>query len=188
MTTTVVRRPLVLGLGGTLRPGSSSERALRAVLAAVERRGAAIELLTANELDLPMYDQGRPRHSGAQRLVAAARAADAVVIASPGYHGGMSGLLKNALDHLQELADDERPYLDGRAVGCVVTAAGWQAAATTLGSLRDTVHALRGWPTPLGVVVNTAGRSTFDSVTEDRFDALAAQVMMFVNAHRAVAA
>jgi FMN reductase len=33
---------------------------------------------------------------------------------------------------------------------------GWQAAVTTLTSLRSIVHALRGWPTPLGSAVNSA--------------------------------
>jgi FMN reductase len=43
------------------------------------------------------------------------RAADVLVIATRGYHSGISGLVKNALDTLEELRDDERPYLDGRA-------------------------------------------------------------------------
>jgi hypothetical protein len=33
----------------------------------------------------------------------------------------------------------------------VVTAAGEQAAVTTLAALRSVVHALRGWPTPLAL-------------------------------------
>jgi FMN reductase len=49
-----------------------------------------------------------------------------------------------------------RAYLDGRAVGCIACAAGWQAANTTLSALRAVVHALRGWPTPVGVAINTA--------------------------------
>ncbi|MGC1304405.1 MAG: FMN reductase, partial [Caulobacteraceae bacterium] len=53
---------------------------------------------------------------------------------------------------------DPQPYLHHKAVGCIVSAAGWQAGATTLSSLRSTVHALRGWPTPLGVLVNSANR------------------------------
>ncbi|MET1022780.1 MAG: hypothetical protein ABWX87_00585, partial [Pseudoxanthomonas sp.] len=54
-----------------------------------------------------------------------------------------------------ELSADERPYLDGRAVGCIVTAYGWQAGGTVLTGLRASAHALRGWPTPYGAVVNT---------------------------------
>ena len=45
----------------------------------------------------------------------------------------------------------------GRAVGCIATAGGWPGAVNTLGALRDIVHALRGWPTPLGATLNTAG-------------------------------
>ncbi|MGH3622419.1 MAG: FMN reductase, partial [Sciscionella sp.] len=41
-------------------------------------------------------------------------------------------------------------------VGCVAAAHGWQAAVTTLTALRQIVHALRGWPTPLGAAVNSA--------------------------------
>ena len=92
----------------------------------------------------------------AAALVDAVRHADAVLIATPGYHGGMSGLVKNALDHLEALRVDERPYLDGRAGGVIVSAAGWQAAGTALVSVRATIHALRGWPTPFGVTVNSA--------------------------------
>jgi FMN reductase len=67
----------------------------------------------------------------------------------------MSGLVKNAIDYLEDLARDERPYLHGRAVGLIATAYGHQAAMTSLLSLRTIVHALRGWPTPFGAAVRT---------------------------------
>jgi FMN reductase len=152
-------RPRILGLGGTTREGSTSERALRAALECAQRAGARVDLLLASDLELPAYAPERqalePR---ADRLLELVRRADGLLLASPGFHGGPSGLIKNALDHLEELRDDARPYLDGRAVGCIVCAAGWQATATTLASLRSTVHALRGWPTPLGVTINSALR------------------------------
>ncbi|GAA3713907.1 NAD(P)H-dependent oxidoreductase [Streptomyces tremellae] len=178
--------PTVLGLGGTLRPGSTSEQALRLALRAAGEHGARTEVITATELELPMYDPGhRPLTARAHRLLDAVRRADGIVIASPGYHGGTSGLLKNALDYLQELAGDPVPYVDGKAVGCVVTTAGWQAGATTLTSLRSTVHALRGWPTPLGVVVNSSdkpfgpdGEST-DPKVAGQLAALGGQVASF---------
>ncbi|HEY3883502.1 MAG TPA: NAD(P)H-dependent oxidoreductase [Trebonia sp.] len=150
------RATRVLGIGGTLRPGSTSELALRHALRLADQMGATTELITAQMLELPMYDPANAGAPGAQALIEAARSADAVIIATPGYHGNMSGLVKNALDYLQELAGDDAPYLHGRAVGCIVTAAGWQAGVTSLASLRATVHALRAWPTPLGVVINSA--------------------------------
>jgi hypothetical protein len=102
----------VLGIGGTLRPGSSSEQALRIALSAAAQRGAATELLTARDLHFPMYDPGTGPVAAAQRFIDAVRRADGLIIATPGYHGGTSGLLKNALDYLQELAGD--PALPGR--------------------------------------------------------------------------
>jgi FMN reductase len=148
------QRPVVVGLGGTLRAESSTHRALVAALDAAERAGTETTLLDARALRLPLYDPSVPATAAVDRLISAVRRAEGLIVASPGYHGGPSGLVKNALDYLEELRTDERPYLDGRAVGCIVCAAGWQATTTTLVSLRSMVHALRGWPTPLGVAIN----------------------------------
>jgi FMN reductase len=59
-----------------------------------------------------------------------------VIVATPGYHGSISGVVKNALDTLELTRGDARPYFTGRAVGIVITAEGWQAAGTTLTTLR----------------------------------------------------
>ncbi|WP_169708789.1 NADPH-dependent FMN reductase [Trinickia terrae] len=149
--------PLVVGIGGTTRESSSTERALNIALRGAEAAGARTRLFGGAFLhSLPHYAPEQTQRTDAQlELIEAVRAADAVIIATPGYHGGVSGLVKNALDTLEELRADERPYLDGRAVGAIVTAYGWQAAGTVLTSLRSIAHALRGWPTPFGAAVNT---------------------------------
>jgi FMN reductase len=147
----------VVGIGGSLRTTSQSERALRIALEGAEALGAETTVITGDDLVLPFYDPAVPdRSPAAQRLVDYLREADGVVLVSPGYHGTISGLMKNALDYVEDLRENERPYLDGRAVGCVAVATGWQASVTTLTSLRSIVHALRGWPTPLGSAVNSA--------------------------------
>ncbi|MFE6615515.1 NADPH-dependent FMN reductase [Amycolatopsis sp. NPDC057786] len=147
----------VLGIGGSLREGSQSERALRIALGAAAEAGVTTELISGPELVLPFYDTAlEERHERATRLVEAIRRADGIVVVSPGYHGALSGLVKNALDYVEDLRDDTRPYLDGRAVGLAAVAYGWQAAVTTLEQLRTITHALRGWATPLGGSINTA--------------------------------
>jgi len=147
--------PLVVGLGGSTRAHSTSERLLRLCLAEAQQQGAETLALAGPQLRLALYEaEGGPRDAPARALVEAIRRADGLIVASPGYHGGISGLVKNALDYVEDLRFDARPYLDGRAVGCIASAAGWQAAVTTLQALRGVVHALRGWPTPLGVAVN----------------------------------
>lgn len=130
---------------------------MRVALSGAADAGAHTSLLTGDELELPFYDATvTERLPAAVRLIESVRAADGIVVVSPGYHGGVSGLIKNALDYLEDLRDDARPYLDGRAVGVVAVAYGWQAAVTTLEQIRTSTHALRGWATPLGGAVNSA--------------------------------
>jgi FMN reductase len=147
----------VVGIGGSMRADSQSERALGVVLDSARAAGAETVAITGTDLVLPFYDPAVVERSEvANRLVATLREADGVVLVSPGYHGTVSGLVKNALDYVEDLRVDTRPYLDGRAVGCVAMALGWQATVTTLTALRSIVHALRGWPTPLGAALNSA--------------------------------
>lgn len=147
-----------------MRPGSSSERALRYALSRCEEQGATTELFTGETLDLAAYDPESPAKTAkVARLIEALRASHGVIVGSPGYHGSVSGMVKNALDYAEALRNDEPPYFEGRAVGLVACAQGWQAAGTTLATLRQIVHALRGWPTPMGVAFNTSTRPFSDS-------------------------
>ncbi len=146
----------IVGLGGSVDPASQSERALLGVLRLAEQRGADVQAFLGTAIDFPPYHTGAGLPVGAQSFLQAVRDADAVVVSSPGYHGTISGLVKNALDYLEELRLDRRPYLDGRPVALIAVARGWQAAVGTLTTLRQVVHALRGWPTPLGLPVNSA--------------------------------
>jgi len=149
-------RPHIVGMGGTTRPGSSSEKALRYALALSEARGADVELFDGASINLPMYTpESSVRSEGAQRLIAALRRAHGVILSTPCYHGSVSGLVKNALDYTEDMSQDAEPYLDGRAVGLIVCGHGWQSTGVVLSAFRSIVHALRGWPTPMGVAINT---------------------------------
>ncbi|MET0864903.1 MAG: NADPH-dependent FMN reductase [Nakamurella sp.] len=146
----------VIGIGGSVDAGSQSDRALRAVLDQVVAGGGHVETFSGLDLDLPPYHSGAVLPDPARTYVEAVRQADALVVSSPGYHGTVSGLVKNALDYLEELRTDRRPYLDGRPVGLIAVARGWQASVGTLATLRQVTHALRGWPTPLGLAINSS--------------------------------
>lgn len=156
--------PLIVGLGGTTRPGSTSEQALIKALGAAAAAGARTEIFGgAFMASLPIYNPHEPRADPeVTRFLKSVHRADGVIVATPGYHGSISGLVKNALDSLEGLRDDPRPYFDGRAVGCIVAASGAQACGSTLAALRSVVHALRGWPTPFGAALNT-GAGLFDA-------------------------
>jgi len=139
--------PLIVGIGGTTRPSSTSERTLVKALEAAERAGARTRLFNGAFLSaLPIYDPMSAECTvELNDMLEAVRTADGLIISTPGYHGSVSGLVKNALDALEGLRGDARPYFEGRAVGCIVTADGWQACGTALAALRTIIHGRRRW-------------------------------------------
>lgn len=184
----ISKAPLVVGIGGTTRTGSSTERALRLGLSLAEARGARTRLFDGDFLSgLPIYNPETPERTAAEaEIVATVREADALIIASPGYHGGIAGMVKNAIDLLEDTAKDERVYFDRLPVGLIVTAYGWQATGSTLAALRSVVHAMRGWPTPIGVAVNSL-ETRFDEESQcsevrvvDQLEAMVAQILWFI--------
>jgi FMN reductase len=173
-------RPYIVGVGGTTRPGSSSEKALRYALSLAEALGAEVELFDGASINLPMYAPESPlRSEGAGKLIAALRRANGVILSTPCYHGSVSGLVKNALDYTEDMSKDTEPYLDGRAVGLIVCGHGWQSTGVVLSAFRSIVHALRGWPTPMGVALNTLVEK-FDEKGEGMTDPSAHQIAIMV--------
>jgi FMN reductase len=172
-------RPLIVGLGGTVRPGSTSEMALVKALEAAQAAGARTQCFGGAFLAaLPVYNPyAREFDAERARFLAAVSEADGVIVASPGYHGSISGLVKNALDSLEGLSEDARPYFDGRAVGCIVSAGGGQAAGSTLAALRAIIHALRGWPTPFGATLSATGLFDDTGAFTDPRDAWAVETV-----------
>lgn len=164
MAVDLTQAPLVVGIGGTIGGVSSTERALRIALDGAEREGFRTRMFGGADMArLPLYDpRATSRTADEQAFVDSVRQASALIIASPGYHGSISGVVKNALDLLEETAKDPRPYLADMPVGLIATAYGWQATGSTIAALRSIVHALRGWPTPFAAAINTQA-TKFDS-------------------------
>ncbi len=179
------KKPLIVGLGGSGNPTGSTERILKQALVAAEANGADTLYFDGAALDMPMYRYGGPRTEKATAFIDALRRADGVIIASPGYHGTVSGLIKNALDYVEDMAKDDRVYFEERAVGLIAVAAGWQATGSTLATLRSITHALRGWPTPMAVAINSAQTvfaedgSISDKNVIKQLEILAQQVVRF---------
>jgi FMN reductase len=185
--------PYIVGIGGTPRAGSTTERALAIALRAAENAGARTKLFGGPFLEkLPHFNPGPQGPSPEQaELTEAARSADGIILATPGYHGSLSGVVKNALDTLELTRNDERPYFHGLPVGIIITADGAQAGGTTLMAVRAIIHAMRGWPTPLGASLNSANLFDAEGECRDARDAwqiatVADQVMEFARMRNAL--
>lgn len=174
-------KPHIVALGGTSRPESATGRALAQCLALAEAKGARTTLLTGEAINFPHYELGCTTGDPAiANFIAVLRDADGLIVGSPGYHGSLSGLVKNALDYVELLRGDERAYFDGMPVGLVATAGGWQAAVSTLAALRTVIHALRGWPTPLGVAINTGTGTDAVDTASPQLEIMVDQVLGFL--------
>lgn len=182
-----LHRPLVVGIGGSTRAGSTSERALRVALDLVGKTGCDTVAFAGPDLMLPPFEMGAVQNSEtAARLIDALRRASGVIISSPGYHGLMSGIIKNVLDYTEEMRSDKLPYLEGRVVGSIVCANGAQAIGTTLVSLRSVIHALRAWPTPYAMAIQTDAKRSPSGETAEWLPGLtilAEQVASFVHSN-----
>ncbi len=153
----------ILGLGGSTRAGSITERLLTAVLGLADEAGAQTTLLSVRDLDLPMFNDDIPfgeQPDVVHTLLAEVRAADAFVLASPTYHGTISGAFKNVLDFLNVDNRVPRTYFDGRPIG--LAAFGGPSALNVINALGHSVRGLRGMQVP---TVLTAGRNAIDGET-----------------------
>ena len=162
-----VQRAKIVGLGGSLGPTSSSLTALRVAAQAAEEDGAQVRVFELRELDLPFYLPGREPTPAALAFVEAVYEADGVLLSSPMYHGTISGSFKNALDWLDLLAGREPPYLTGKVVGLISTAAGVQGLQA-VNTLEYVVRALRGWAVPLVIPISQRQAFVDGEIVDER--------------------
>lgn len=93
-----MKLPKLLGLSGSLRSGSSNTAILRTLGDAISDK-ASLQLHSLD--DIPLYNadrDGATPPDGVASLKAALAEADGLIIATPEYNHGTSGVLKNAID------------------------------------------------------------------------------------------
>jgi len=94
--------PTLLTISGSLRKGSYNRMLLREAVAAF---GPA--MIEEGDLNLPLYDGDLEAANGVpdsvQALAKQVKNADAIVISSPEYNKGISGVLKNAFDWISRV-------------------------------------------------------------------------------------
>src|SRR5205807_1633760 len=95
----------VLGVGGSMREGSYSTRAVRVCLESARGRGTEVRLLELRTAGLPMFRPDGDADAAAREVGGLVRWADAFVLGTPDYHGSMSGAIKNFLVRGADVAE-----------------------------------------------------------------------------------
>lgn len=155
-------REHVVAICGSLREESTTRIALREALAAAEAEGATTDLLDLRHYDLPLYgaDEVGPDAGDAPQLRQQVRAADAVILGTPVYHGSYASPLKAALDYCT------RDEFDGTTVG-LLTVAGGRFPTRALDHLRCVAQYLGAWVLPHEVAIPNAGTTVHDDGIDD---------------------
>ena len=135
----------VLGVGSSMRQGSYSTTALNMILDMAKGNEAETKLLDLRQTNLPMlYTAKDDTHEIGQATVLV-EWADAYILATPDYHGSMSGSLKNFLDYFwSEFA--------GKTFGYIV--ASHEKGLTVMDQMRTAVRQCYGWSIPYGISIN----------------------------------
>lgn len=133
----------VLGVAGSTRRGSYSTQVLKIVLEHAKKQGAEVRLLEISRL--PLYEPSAAASKELEQAAEAVSWADAFILASPDYHGSMSGVIKNFLDHFYE-------EFAGKLFGYIV--ASHEKGLTVMDQMRTAVRQCYGWSMPYGVSVN----------------------------------
>jgi FMN reductase len=178
----------VVGLCGSLRPGSHTRAVVEAALAGADETGSDTALLDLRDYQLVFCD-GKDDESGypddVERLRESVRSAQGLILGSPEYHGSFSGVIKNALDLM---GSDE---LNGKIVGLVGVSGGQMGASGALSGLRQICRSVHAWAIPHQASIPQAwnaiddnGRIT-DEGLRDRVMDVGRQVARYAYLHNA---
>jgi NAD(P)H-dependent FMN reductase len=122
--------------------------ALAIALQGAQELGAKTHIVDLGGYDLTFVDgRDTPYPEGVQRLRQDIRAADGILIGTPEYHAGMSGVLKNALDLMRF------EELGGKMLGLIGVSGGGMGAINALNSLRAVGRSLHAWVIPQQVTI-----------------------------------
>jgi NAD(P)H-dependent FMN reductase len=142
----------VAGISGSLRKGSHTRMALRIALEGAASTGAETSLIDLGEYTLPFCTGGDEQDPpGVNRLREQIKSADGILLASPTYHGSLSGVLKNALD----LMGFEQ--FEGKMLG-LISVSGGALGGDALNELRNIGRSLHSWVVPEQAMITEAWR------------------------------
>jgi len=164
----------IVGIGGSLRPNSSSYQALAVAMQRVQALGADTQMLDLRQMQLPFCngDDDYPDYPDVIKLREAVAQADGLILATPEYHGSVSGVLKNALDLMSF------DQLSGKVTG-LISVLGGQSNSNALNDLRVIMRWVHGWVIPEQIAIGQSWKAfsedgkLLDEKLSQRFDQFA---------------
>lgn len=164
----------IVGIGGSLRTDSYSMQALNIAAERAQAMGAEVQVLDLKDMNLPFCDGGSdyPDYPDVEVMRKAVTAANGLIIATPEYHGSVSGVIKNALDLMSF------EHIDGKVTG-VISVLGGQPNSNALNDMRVIMRWVHAWVIPEQIAIGQAWNAfdkegkLKDEKLSERFDGFA---------------
>jgi len=142
----------ILGVGSSMRQGSFSTMALKIALDFAKKDGIETQLLDLQKTPLPMFYSEENDTKEINLVKEQVKWADSFILATPDYHGSMSGSMKNFLDYFWS-------DFAGKLFGYIC--ASHEKGLTVMDQMRTAVRQCYGWSMPYGVSIN--GENDFEN-------------------------
>jgi NAD(P)H-dependent FMN reductase len=130
-----------------MRKNSFSTNALRNILEIISvQYKTEVRLLNLFETELPMYRPSiKSENENVKKVATDVNWANVFVLASPDYHGSMSGTMKNFLDFFWK-------EFSGKTFGYIVSS--HEKGLTVMDQMRTAVRQCYAWSLPYGISIN----------------------------------
>lgn len=137
----------ILGLCGEYGPNSKSGMLVGLALKYAEEQGAEVVFWDATQTPLPLVgEEGCWNHPHVKLFQDLLLECDGFLVASPEYHGSLSGVMKNTFDWMYD------KHVGGKVFGLMSTLGG-MSNSNTINHMRIIVRWLHGWSVPEQLVI-----------------------------------
>ncbi len=145
-------------IAGSNRKSATSTRLAGYSQRLIGQKGHSATLFDLYRSPLPFYspDEYHQEHADLHSLKRSLVEADGIVLVTPEYHGSISGVLKNALDHLGQEHFNNKVVLS-------VSSSGGAVGVSSLTQLQAMVRNLHGINSPEWLSIGGAQRKWFET-------------------------
>ncbi|WP_372369122.1 NADPH-dependent FMN reductase [Candidatus Uabimicrobium sp. HlEnr_7] len=148
----------VIGISGSIRENSYTSAAVELALEGAQEFGAEVELIELRKYELVFCNtEGEDNYpKDVAKLREKVESAHGIILGTPEYHGGYSGVLKNALDLMGF------KQFEGKMMGLIGVSGGKMGAINALNGLRVVGRTLHSWVIPQQASISEAWKKFDD--------------------------
>lgn len=151
----------IAAIGGSLEETSSTLAFMKFAAGELVSLGAEVKIIDVKKIKLPLYSNSidtKKTGKDFKKILDEIHSANGYIFASPEYHGTVSAAFKNIIDYLEFLSGYNPPYLTGKPVACIAAAGSENSGATTVQTMINIIHSLRGIAASNSIAVGSSNK------------------------------